>query len=120
MNAQTLQRQPHAALDLRSRDRKAMKIERLLGLPQRPQPVRMLEIGRGFSGIAYYPSPHPALCCRVTVVDIIDNRLMRDGHSYRQVEEIDLHSTMASLDVVMPIASSSTWVIPNAQHRRLV
>lgn len=41
-SAPTARRQPHAALDLPSRNWKAMKIERLLDLAHRPQPVCLL------------------------------------------------------------------------------
>ena len=101
MNAQTLQRQPHAALDLRSRDWKAMKIERLLGLAQRPQPVRMLEIGTGSGGIAHYFATHPTLRCEVTAVDVCDNRMVCDGYEYRQVQGVELPFDDASFDVVL-------------------
>ena len=49
MNAQPIQRQLHAALDLPSRNRKAMKIERLLDLAHRPQPIHM----RATAGFRY-------------------------------------------------------------------
>jgi len=51
MNTRAVDRQPHAVLDLPSRNWKALKIERLLDLAHRPQPIRMLEIG-GTSGSA--------------------------------------------------------------------
>src|SRR3546814_2152088 len=44
----------HAVLDLPSRRFKGLKIERLLDLASRPQPIRMLEIGTGSGGIAHY------------------------------------------------------------------
>lgn len=61
MTAPSSQRLPHVALDLASRDRKAQKIERLLGLADRPQPIRLLEIGTGSGGIAHYFGTHPRL-----------------------------------------------------------
>ncbi len=54
MSVSAFRRQPHAVLDLPSRNWKAMKIERLLDLHARPQPIRMLEVGTGSGGIAPY------------------------------------------------------------------
>lgn len=65
MNTAAIQRQPHAVLDLPSRDWKAMKIERLLDLAKRPQPMRLLGVGTGSGGIAHYFATHPTLCCGV-------------------------------------------------------
>lgn len=101
MSVQPLRRQPHATLDLRSRDWKAMKVERLLELAKRPQPMRMLEIGTGSGGIAHYFATHPALRCEVTAVDVCDNRLIHEGYEYRQVQGVDLPFEDASFDVVI-------------------
>lgn len=101
MNTQALQRQPHAVLDLPSRDRKALKIERLLGLASRPQPIHMLEVGTGSGGIAHYFATHPSLRCEVTAVDVIDSRLIRDGYAYQQVQGVELPFDDASFDVVL-------------------
>ncbi len=101
MNAHTLQRQPHAVLDLLSRNRKAIKIERLLELVQRPQPIRMLEIGTGAGGIAYYFARHATLRCDVSAVDVRDNRRVRDGYEFRQVHGVELPFDNASFDVVL-------------------
>ncbi|TAN08383.1 MAG: SAM-dependent methyltransferase [Rhodanobacteraceae bacterium] len=101
MSETIIQRQPHAVLDLPSRDRKAMKIERLLDLAQRPQPLRMLEVGTGAGGIAHYFGTHPALRCDVTAVDVCDNRLVRDGFTYQQVQGVELPFADASFDVVI-------------------
>jgi ubiquinone/menaquinone biosynthesis C-methylase UbiE len=76
-------RQPHAVLDLNSRRLKGIKIERLLGLPSRPQPVRMLEIGTGSGGIAHYFSTHPTLRIEVEAVDVVDSRLVKDGYRFQ-------------------------------------
>lgn len=101
MNAQPLQRQPHAVLDLPSRNWKAMKIERLLDLAHRPQPIRMLEIGTGSGGIAHYFATHPTLRCEVTAVDVCDNRLVSEGYEYRSVQGVELPFDDASFDVVI-------------------
>lgn len=119
MNTTVHQRQPHAVLDLASRDWKAMKIERLLALAQRGQPMRMLEIGTGSGGIARYFGTHPGPDCAVTAVDIHDNRLVHDGYTYRQVQGVELPFEKASFDIVL-----SNHVIEHvgnagAQHRHL-
>ncbi|MDE2150039.1 MAG: methyltransferase domain-containing protein [Gammaproteobacteria bacterium] len=95
------QRQPHAVLDLPSRRWKAMKIERLLQLGQRPQPIRLLEIGTGSGGIAHYFATHPQLRCVVTAVDVVDQRLIKDGYDFHLVHDTSLPCADASFDVVL-------------------
>ncbi|KAB2906793.1 MAG: class I SAM-dependent methyltransferase [Burkholderiaceae bacterium] len=94
-------RQPHAALDLSSRRHKALKIERLLRLPDVSRPIRLLEIGCGAGGIAHYFATHPDLECHVTAVDVHDNRQVRDGYEYRQVHGVDLPFDEQQFDVVI-------------------
>lgn len=65
--ANTKARQPHAVLDLDSRRLKAIKIERLLDVSSRMQPMRMLEIGTGSGGIANYFRTQPELNARCIV-----------------------------------------------------
>lgn len=94
-------RQPHAVLDLPSRRLKGLKIERLLDLASRPQPIRMLEVGTGSGGIAHYFGTHEHLCCEVDAVDIYDNRLTADGYRYYQVEGTQLPFADQTFDVVL-------------------
>jgi SAM-dependent methyltransferase len=101
VNTRISDRQPHAVLDLPSRNWKALKIERLLDLTHRPQPIRMLEIGTGSGGIAHYFATHPQLRCDVTAVDVVDNRLIHEGYEYLQVEDVELPFADASFDVVI-------------------
>jgi ubiquinone/menaquinone biosynthesis C-methylase UbiE len=101
MSVNTPDRQPHAVLDLPSRNWKAMKIERLLDLAARPQPLQMLEIGTGSGGIAHYFGTHPQLRCDVTAVDVCDNRLTRDGYAFQQVQGVELPFDDARFDVVI-------------------
>lgn len=101
MNMSAIQRQPHAVLDLPSRNAKALKIERLLDLAQRKRPIRMLEIGTGSGGIAHYFATHPQLRCDVTAVDVCDNRLVQDGYAFHEVQGVELPFGNARFDVVI-------------------
>lgn len=101
MNAPAYARQPHAVLDLPSRDWKALKIERLLDLAHRRQPLRLLEIGTGSGGIARYFGTHPKLRCEVTAVDVVDNRLTHDGYEFLRVEDVELPFAAGSFDVII-------------------
>jgi ubiquinone/menaquinone biosynthesis C-methylase UbiE len=94
-------RQPHAVLDLPSRRFKGLKIERLLDLANRPQPMRMLEVGTGSGGIAHYFGTHPQLRCEVDAVDVHDNRLVIEGYRYHQVQDTQLPFADESFDVVL-------------------
>ena len=94
-------RKPHAALDLDRRKLKGQKIERLLGLADRPQPLRMLEVGTGSGGIAHYFATHPHLQCQVDAVDVQDNRLVSEGYRYQQVADTMLPFADGSFDVVL-------------------
>lgn len=78
-----------------------MKIERLLALAQRPQPLHILEIGTGAGGIAHYFGMHPALRCEVVAVDVCDNRQIHEGYTFQQVGGVDLPCDNASFDVVI-------------------
>ena len=94
-------RQPHAVLDLPSRRHKGLKIERLLDLQRLSRPVRLLEIGTGSGGIAHYFATHPTLRCEVTAVDVVDQRLIRDGYDFRLVHDTALPFADGSFDVVL-------------------
>jgi ubiquinone/menaquinone biosynthesis C-methylase UbiE len=94
-------RQPHAVLDLPSRRLKGLKIERLLDLASRKQPIRMLEVGTGSGGIAHYFGTHDTLRCDVEAVDVNDNRLIKDGYRYRQVDGTQLPFADQAFDVVL-------------------
>lgn len=94
-------RQPHAVLDLPSRRFKGLKIERLLDLADRTQPMSMLEVGTGSGGIAHYFGTHPQLRCEVDAVDVHDNRLIAEGYRYHQVTGTQLPFADGSFDVVL-------------------
>lgn len=94
-------RQPHVALNVPSRNKKAMKIERLLDLSARPQPIRLLEVGTGSGGIAHYFATHPRLRCEVDAVDVVDNRQVTNGYRFQLVQGVELPFPDASFDVVI-------------------
>jgi ubiquinone/menaquinone biosynthesis C-methylase UbiE len=94
-------RLPHAVLDLPSRRFKGLKIERLLDLASRPQPMRLLEVGTGSGGIAHYFGTHPTLRFEVDAVDVHDNRLVTEGYRYHQVHDTQLPFIDESFDVVL-------------------
>lgn len=95
------ERQPHVVMDLPSRRFKGLKIERLLDLANRPQPMRLLEVGTGSGGIAHYFGTHPTLHCDVDAVDVHDNRLVTEGYRYHQVSDTQLPFADESFDVVL-------------------
>lgn len=119
MNTHIPDRQPHAVLDLPSRNWKALKIERLLDLAHRPQPIKMLEIGTGSGGIAHYFATHAQLRCDVTAVDVVDNRLAHEGYEYLQVEGVELPFADASFDVVITNHVIEHVGDSKTQHRHL-
>lgn len=94
-------RLPHAVLDLPSRQFKGLKIERLLNLARRPQPIRMLEVGTGSGGIASYFGTHPQLRCDVDAVDVRDNRIVAEGYRYHPVTGTALPFADEAFDVVL-------------------
>lgn len=95
------ERQPHAVLDLSSRNGKALKIERLLGLATQPKPICLLEVGTGAGGIAHYFGTHPQLRCEVSAVDVVDSRRVTDGYDYQNVQGVELPFAKGMFDVVI-------------------
>lgn len=100
-NETEIDRKPHVSKDLHSRNLKGLKIERLLDLRSRSQPIRMLEVGTGSGGIAHYFGTHPELHCEVDAVDVHDNRQVADGYRYHQVRDTQLPFADQSFDVVL-------------------
>jgi ubiquinone/menaquinone biosynthesis C-methylase UbiE len=88
-------------LDLPSRRLKGLKIEHLLDLHARPQPIRMLEVGTGSGGIAHYFGTNPELHCEVDAVDVHDNRLVSEGYRFMLVSDTSLPFPDQSFDVVL-------------------
>lgn len=97
----TYQWSPHATMDLSSRNKKAFKIERLLTLSSRQQPIELLEIGTGSGGIAHYFGTHTGLRCEVTAVDLIDQRQISEGYRFVSVTSTQLPFADACYDVVI-------------------
>lgn len=98
---ETQDRAPHAVLDLASRRQKGLKIERLLGLVPDGRPLRLLEIGTGSGGIAHYFATHQTLRCDVIAVDVVDQRLARDGYAFQEVRDTKLPFADGCFDVVI-------------------
>jgi SAM-dependent methyltransferase len=94
-------RSPHAVLDLASRRWKGEKILRMLDLPARDTPWRVLEVGTGSGGIAHYIATHPDVRCEVTSVDVVDVRTIRDGYRFVQVDGTHLPFDDDAFDVVI-------------------
>lgn len=96
-----MSRLPHAVTDLATRQPKALKIERLLGLLPKTRPLQLLEIGTGSGGIAHYFGTHPTLPCEVAAVDVHDNRQVHAGYNYFPVQGVILPFVDARFDVVI-------------------
>ncbi|RUL62279.1 class I SAM-dependent methyltransferase [Dyella dinghuensis] len=94
-------RKPHAALDIRSRRAKAVKIERLLKLPATEAEIHLLEVGTGSGGIAHYFASQSKQRYLVDAVDVCDNRQLTDGFRYTQVDGTELPFPNESFDVVL-------------------
>lgn len=101
MNVDARPRSPHAVQDLRSRRWKGEKILRMLDLPARDAPWRVLEVGTGSGGIAHYLATHPDVRCDVTSVDVVDVRGVRDGYRFLQVDGTRLPFDDDAFDVVI-------------------
>lgn len=101
MNRRPLERRGHAVLDLASRDFKAMKIARLLGLDPNEPRKRLLEIGCGSGGISHWFGEAGRMRWSVEAVDVEDVRLVHEGYAFRTVSGTDLPFDDASFDVVL-------------------
>lgn len=95
------ERLPHVVRDLPTRRWKGLKIERLLELAARSQPLRILEIGTGSGGIAHYFATHAQLKCEVDAVDVLDSRLICEGYRFQLVTDTRLPFPEDCFDVVL-------------------
>lgn len=93
-------RQPHAALNLKTRQYKAEKIAQLLGLGATDKGLSILEIGTGSGGIAHYlatMNKHH----RVYSVDTVDNRQVTDNFHFQLVDGTELPFDDSHFDIVI-------------------
>lgn len=100
-STETELRQGHAVLDLPSRNFKAMKIARLLGVTPDGSSKRMLEVGCGSGGISHWFGAAGAMGWEVEAVDVEDVRLAKEGFGFRIVEGTQLPFQSESFDVVI-------------------
>lgn len=94
-------RQSHAYLDVPSRHRKGLKIERLLGLVPDKSRQRLLEVGCGSGGISHYFASHPSIEFEVDAVDVADSRSITDGYHFQKVAGTELPFDDGTFDVVI-------------------
>lgn len=94
-------RHAHAPQNLASRRFKGLKIERLLDLVQKREPLRVLEVGTGSGGISHYFGMHPDIECTVDSVDVNDVRSLKDGYRFHLIEGTQLPFPDESFDVVL-------------------
>ena len=100
-NPSPLVRKPHAVLDLDSRLLKAKKIELLLSLKASVPSLKLLEIGTGSGGIAHYFANVSELDFNVNAIDVVDNRLVRDGYSFQLTSGVRLPFDDETFDVLI-------------------
>lgn len=97
----TTGREPHASLDIRSRQEKARKIEALLSIVLRLEGAWVLEVGTGAGIIANHLSQCVGPEGKVIAVDVLDQRQILDGFRYVPVSDTGLPFQDASFDVVI-------------------
>lgn len=101
MKTAEAERKGHAVLDLPSRNYKAMKIARLLGVAPGGGRLRMLEIGCGSGGISHWFGAAGPMGWEVVAVDVEDVRLVFDGFTFQIVAGTLLPFHDGSFDVVL-------------------
>jgi len=101
MTSKVRDRSPHAVQDLPSRRWKGEKILRMLALPARDKPWRVLEVGTGSGGIAHYLGTQSAVPCVVTSVDVVDVRGIREGYAFQRIDGTRLPFEDGAFDLVI-------------------
>src|SRR5690554_6001690 len=98
-----IERKAHVVIDMPSRKLKALKIERLLKLQNKPNnaPLQILEVGCGSGGISDYFATHPSLQCEVHAVDVNDNRKVSSSYQFQLVDSVVLPFEDEFFDVVI-------------------
>lgn len=99
--AETRARQPHAILDRGSRVRKARKIVEVVGPSRFREARRILEIGCGSGMIARTLADLGGGSTDVHAVDVVDNRVEREGYRFCLVEGTTLPYPDARFDLVV-------------------
>jgi len=94
-------RQPHAILDRDSRVHKARKIIALAGEARFARARRILEIGCGSGVIAHTLGRLAGAGTQVDAVDVVDNRIERDGYAFHVVAGTDLPFPDGTFDLVV-------------------
>ncbi|HEY1075960.1 MAG TPA: class I SAM-dependent methyltransferase [Fontimonas sp.] len=89
----------HASADVQQRVVKAEKIARLVGLDERlGSRCELLEIGTGSGVMAAWFAGRG---CDVTSVDVVDERVAREGFAFKQVNGVRLPFADRSFDLVV-------------------
>lgn len=94
-------RSPHAILDMKSRQLKAQKIEILLSFFEERKSYKLLEVGTGSGWIAHYFAMHKKFNIDVDAVDVTDNRIVKDGYHFQQVNGCLLPYESNAFDIVI-------------------
>lgn len=98
MNA-NLERRPHASLQLSSRQKKALKIEKIISSVTRFEDSSCLEIGTGSGVIANHVSSLVGSFGTVAAVDVLDQRVVKDGYDFALVEGTKLPHESDKFDI---------------------
>jgi SAM-dependent methyltransferase len=97
----TAARASHASLDLAARARKAAKVRALLAEVVDLQGARVLEVGTGSGAIAASLAEAVGPTGHVEAVDVVDERVVKDGVRFTQVEGTRVPFEDGSFDVVV-------------------
>lgn len=94
-------RASHASLDLTARARKAAKVRALLSDVADLEGARVLEVGTGSGAIAASLAEAVGPLGRVEAIDVVDERVVKEGVRFTRVEGTEVPFEDASFDVVI-------------------